>query len=54
MFVRFHCESRHGGVRNDYLIKPFTTEMKLVTVNQPILNTIAAPVSPAAQPAHRP
>jgi hypothetical protein len=29
-------------------------EMILVRVNQPILNTMAAPVSPAAQPAHKP
>jgi hypothetical protein len=36
------------------LISVSILEMKLVTVNQPILNTIAAPVSPAAQPAHRP
>jgi hypothetical protein len=35
-----------------YMLYP--SEVKLVTVNQPILNTIAAPLSPAAQPAHKP
>jgi len=41
----------YGEISN---IFGWSLKRKWVAVNQLILNTIAAPVSPAAQPAHRP
>ncbi len=46
LFILRH--SLKGEVRGDLII------LQRSFLDQPILNTMAAPVSPAAQPAHRP